>query len=144
MQIERAYGYISLLATLLQHSDTSYLSKVYADNMLILEWKRDFMMITSCGCRCGFEKLVQGSQLEAGELKKKAQQAVRHKLATESEAPKEKVRHACCCLSAMSWFGHPVDAPKGKTESILDPAPKFETWFNFWCMPKFAGHSLEV
>lgn len=59
------------------------------------------------GGRSGLEKLVQSSQLEAGELKKKAQQAVRHKLATESEAPKEQVRHACCCLSGKSWFGVP-------------------------------------
>ncbi|KAL0053265.1 hypothetical protein WJX82_003487 [Trebouxia sp. C0006] len=40
--------------------------------------------------RSGFERLVQDSQLEAGELRKKAQQAVRHKLATETEAPKDK------------------------------------------------------
>ncbi len=41
--------------------------------------------------RSGFERLVQDSQLEADELRKKAQQAVRHKLATETEAPKDKV-----------------------------------------------------
>lgn len=40
--------------------------------------------------RSGFERLVQDSQLEADELRKKAQQAVRHKLATETEAPKDK------------------------------------------------------
>ncbi len=49
-------------------------------------------MIQNClHDRSGFERLVQDSQLEAGELRKKAQQAVRHKLATETEAPKDKV-----------------------------------------------------
>lgn len=42
--------------------------------------------------RSGFERLVQDSQLEADELRKKAQQAVRHKLATETEAPNDKVQ----------------------------------------------------
>jgi hypothetical protein len=50
-------------------------------------------VIHHCLCdRSGFERLVQDSQLEADELRKKAQQAVRHKLATETEAPKDKVR----------------------------------------------------
>ncbi|DBA91526.1 TPA: hypothetical protein ACH3X1_003147 [Trebouxia sp. C0004] len=42
------------------------------------------------GSRLGFERLVQDSQLEADELRNKAQQAVRHKLATETDAPEDK------------------------------------------------------
>ena len=41
--------------------------------------------------RSGFEKLVQNGPLEADELRKRAQQAVRHRLATETDAPQEKV-----------------------------------------------------
>jgi len=37
---------------------------------------------------------VQGGQLEAEELSKRAQQAVKHKLATETEAPNEKVGYS--------------------------------------------------
>lgn len=48
---------------------------------------------TGIASRSGFEKLVQDGQFEAEELKKKAQQAVRHRLATETEAPQEKVGH---------------------------------------------------
>jgi len=50
--------------------------------------------------RSGFERLVQDSQLEADELRKKAQQAVRHKLATETDATKDKVRSL---LHAITW-----------------------------------------
>ena len=54
------------------------------DTALILD-------MTKVHCRSGLERLVQGRQLEAEELRKRAQQAVRHRLATETEAPQEKV-----------------------------------------------------
>lgn len=50
-------------------------------------------------CRSGIERLVHDGQLGAEELRKKAQEAVRHRLSTDTDTPKELVRHSSCVLA---------------------------------------------